>query len=340
MSEVKITMPIHRVLNKFRDAANSAFRFASLLKKHEKQEARHEKRLEDMGGKLSPTWIVMSIIGLFAAIGFTVFGAFNAQNSIAGLIDPNADKSTNSALFSIIGASLSIFAMLAGHYVYEGLTEGFKTDVHTGEKSTTPKFWIGVVAFIASIAYVACQFLLVKTAVGADKEDGAIFMPYVVGGIAILELLVGGLILNRAFEYIVFFFASILIAITLRQIHAAARDTNDYYRQYIPFVDAFNHENPGQQMEREGSPNIRKAIMFYSGIAHQNDDAEPGSGAAEETPPQPQPSPNKPVSQNDAAPIPEREASRPNHTGTNGKENAEQAVNDFINDTTEHDLTA
>jgi NADH:ubiquinone oxidoreductase subunit 5 (subunit L)/multisubunit Na+/H+ antiporter MnhA subunit len=183
MTKVKNTMPRHRVENMFRDAANSAFRFVGLLKKHEKQNDIHEKRLEDIGGKLSPTWIIMSVVGLCAAIGLGIFAAFNAQGAIAGLIDPMGDNTVQPYVFFIVGASIFIIGMIIGHFIHEGFTEGFQTDIHTGEKSPTPKLWLGVIGLVAAVVYVGYQFFLIKfagDAAGVSKNNGPNYLPFIV----------------------------------------------------------------------------------------------------------------------------------------------------------------
>lgn len=332
------TMPRYRVENIFRDATDAAFRFVNLEKRHKAQSNSHAQRLKDIGGKISPTWVVMSVVGLLAAIGFGIYGAFNAQGAIAGLVDPMGNGIIQPEILLIIGASISIVGMLFGHLIYEGLSEGFETDPYTGSKSPSSKIWLSVVGLIGAIVYVGYQFYLVKSAgegAGVDENSSLAYMPYVVAGIAILELLIGGFILHRAFGYLMLFAVSISLAITVRQMNAAARATNEGYRQYISFVDVYNGENREGQMEREGSPNIRRAIAHYSGISLDNEQAETVQRQESTA----QPSTGEPTLENDVRPATEREAYQPNRNGTPRQENAERTVEDFMNDTTDDDLT-
>ena len=322
-------MPRYRVENIFREATDAAFRFVNLEKRHKTQSDSHAQRLKDIGGKVSPTWVVMSVIGLLAAIGFGIYGAFNAQGAIAGLVDPMGDGIIQPEILLIIGASISIVGMLFGHLIYEGLSEGFETDPYTGSKSPSSKIWLSVVGLIGAIVYVGYQFYLVKSAgegAGVDENSSLAYMPYVVAGIAILELLIGGFILHRAFGYLMLFAVSISLAITVRQMNAAARATNEGYRQYISFVDVYNGENRAGQMEREGSPNIRRAIAHYSGINLNDTNEQPESARENVT----EPTSENTTSENNV---------QPNSNGTPHRENAEQAVEEFMNDTTDDDLT-
>jgi len=332
-------MPRYRVENIFLDAANAAFRFVNLEKRQRSQNASNKQRLEDIGGRVSPTWVVMSVVGLCAAIGFGIYGAFNAQGAIAGIVDPMGEGIIQPEILLIIGASISIVGMIFGHFIYEGLSEGFETDPHTGGKSPSSKIWLSVVGFVGAIVYVGYQFYLVKSAgegARVDENSSLAYMPYVVVGIAILELLIGAFILHRAFGYLMLFVTSILLSITVRQMNTAARNTNDYYRQYIRFVDVYNTENPTQPMEREGSPNIRRAIAHYSGISLDNEQAETVQRQESTA----QPSTGEPTLENDVRPATERETYQPNRNGTPRQENAERTVEDFMNDTTDQDLTA
>jgi hypothetical protein len=332
------TMQRYRVDNSFGDASKAAFSFANLEKRHKSQSESHTLRLEDIGGKVSPTWVVMSVVGLCAAIGFGIYGAFNAQGAIAGLVDPMGEGVIQPEILFIIGASISIVGMIFGHFIYEGLSEGFETDPYTGVKSASSKIWLSVVGFVGAIVYVGYQFYLVKSAgesAGVDENSSLAYMPYVVAGIAILELLIGAFILHKAFGYIMLFVTVILLSITVRQMNAAARNTNDSYRQYIRFVDVYNGENSTNQMEREGSPNIRKAIAHYSGISLNDEQTQQGQTQRSTE----QPSANEPTLENNVQPS-SGQRTQHNRNGATSQGNAEQAVEEFMNDTTDQDLTA
>ncbi len=334
-----ITMPRFRVENIFRDASDAAFRFVNLEEKQKKQNERHAQQLESVGGKISPTWMVMSIVGLCAAIGFGIYGAFNAQGAIAGLVDPMGEGTISPKILMLIGASISIVGMVFGHLIYEGVSEGFKTDPHTGSKTLSGKIWLSVIGLIGALVYIGYQFYLVKSATnsaGIDSNSNLAYMPYVVAGIAVLELMIGALILHRTFDYGGLIIAALLLMITVRQMNRSARDTNDFYRQYIRFVDAYNSENPFQPIEREGNPNIRRAIAHYSGISlnsEQQGSVQEGSSNS---------SSGRRTSKGSANgnPSPGQGSGNSNRNGATHHEDAEQAARDFMEDTTDEDLTA
>ncbi len=207
-----------------------------------------------------------------AAIGFGIYAAYNAQGAIAGIIDPMGNGTMPVWLYLVIGAAISIVGMLFGHFIYEGLTEGFNTDEYTGAKSPSSKLWLAVVGFIGAISYVVYQFLLVKFA--GNGNTTMAYMPYVVAGIAILELLIGGLILHKAFAYILLFIISITMTLISRQMDSNAKSTNDNYREYLTFVNAYNKETTTERIEVEGNGNIRKAIAYYTGTYLQEGNTE------------------------------------------------------------------
>lgn len=325
------TMPFYRVNNAFRDSGDTALRFVFLENKHRKQSANYEERMEDIGGRISPTWAILSIVGLLAAIGFGVFEAYNAQGAIAGVVDPMGSGVISHEILMAIGVSIAILGMIFGHLIYEGLSEGFDTDSHTGEKSPNSKIWLSVVGFVGALVYVGYQYVLVNSAIkGAeiDQENGLTYMPYVVVGIAVLELLVGAFILHMAFSYLMLFASGLLLTSTVRRLNSASKATNNNYRQYMNFLDAYNRGNPSQPLEREGNGNIRRAIAHYSGIdlpAVNTTSPAPAQQVVEQTYTQPTPV------------IPEIQ---PANTRVSNQNDATKEVEDFMNDTTDQDLTA
>ena len=325
------TMPYYRVNNMFRDSGDTAFGFVILENKHKKQSANYEERMKDIGGRISPTWAILSFVGLLAAIGFGVFEAYNAQGAIAGIVDPMGSGVIRPEILMVIGASMAILGMIFGHLIYEGLSEGFDTDLHTGEKSLNSKIWLSVVGFIGAIVYVGYQYVLVNSAIkGADigKENGLTYMPYVVVGIAVLELLIGAFVLHRAFSYLILFATGLLLASTGRRINSAARATNDNYRKYMNFLDAYNRENPSQPMEREGNGNIRRAIAHYSGMDLHHD-TSPSTSPAQQV-----------AEQTNSQPTPANAEEKPINNKVSNQNDATKVVEDFMNDTTDQDLTA
>lgn len=324
------TMPFYRVNNMFNASATEAFRFVNQEKKHKKQSANYEERLKDIGGRLSPTWAILSMIGLLAAIGFSIFEAFNAQGAIAGIVDPMGNGTISSGVLMAIGVSIAIIGMIFGHLMQEGLTKGFDTDPHTGGKSLNSKFTYFIIGIIGAAIYIWYQYVLVKSAIkgaGIGKENGLSYMPYVVVGIATLELLVGALIINKAFSYLLLFATGLVQASTGRRINAAAKATNDNYRSYMNFLDAYNKENPSQPLEREGNGNIRRAIAHYSGIDLPQDNTTSNLSA-------------QPVEVQTGSSSEQTTEIPSVNNRTLKQTEAAIAVENFMNDTTDQDLTA
>lgn len=326
-----VTMTYYRVNGAFNNAANAAFRFVNLEKSHKKQSENYKERIQDVGGRISPTWVVMSVIGLIAAIGFGIYGAFNAQGAIAGIVDPMGNGVIKPQILMLIGASISIVGMIFGHMIFEGFSEGIDRDPYTGARTVNSKIWLSAVGIIGGIVYVGYQYSLVNSAgesAGIDETSGLAYMPYVVVGIAVLELLIGAFVLHKAFSYILLFVTSITLWFILRSMNGASRNTNDNYRQYMVFLDAYNRENPTQFTEREGNGNIRRAIAHFSGIElpDNNNSAEHSEQQANEQTVEPRANDN--ISEQTRT----QQAANQNETT--------RVVEDFMNDTTDQDLTA
>ena len=152
-------------------------------------------------------------------------------------------------------------------------------------------------------------------------------MPYVVVGIAVLELLVGAFILHRAFSYLMLFATGLALGSTGRRINTAAKATNDNYRSYMNFLDAYNKENPSQPLEREGNGNIRRAIAHYSGIDLPQDNTTSNPSA-------------QPVEVQTGSSSEQTTEIPSVNNGALKQTEAAIAVENFMNDTTDQDLTA
>lgn len=321
-----ITMPFHRVINMLRNAEISAFSFSNNEKRIKKLSDNRKETLNHIGGKTSPFWIFMSIIGILAAVGFGIYAAFNAQGAIAGIVDPMADGRFPLWLYLVIGSAISIVGMLFGHFIYDGLSDGFKTDTYTGQRLPSSKLWLAIVGFVGATVYVYYQFTLVKSAGNGNTNFAS--MPYVVAGIAILELLIGALILHRAFTYLLLFFTSIAMWIITRQMNSNARNTNNNYRDYLNFINAYNRENPTDRMQVEGNDNIRRAIAFYTGTNLHQADSDNVAAV--------QPADNNNAENNSPRNSSDNTSTDQQHRDSSTQEN----LSSFINDTIDEDLTA
>ncbi len=319
-------MPIYKVNNELSDAEKSAFAFSNNGKSLTKLMNTKREYLDNVGGKISPTWVFMSIAGIFAAIGFGIYEAFNAQGAISGIIDPMGTGSIPPALLITIGISISIVGMLLGHFIYEGVSEGFTTDQYTGSRNPSSKIWLAVAGVAGAIFYVGYQYSLVKSA--GNGNASLAYMPLVVAGIAILELMIGALILNKAFAYIMLFAVTIVMTIISRKMKADARNTNDSYRRYLLYLPIYNKQSTDSQVEKEGNEHIRRAIGFYQGIQEKA-----VNGATNNIP-------ENPNAEKSTASTSENNTDN-NNQETKQKSNSNQEnLDSFLNDTIDEDLTA
>lgn len=259
------SLPKYRVEKAFITATDSAFKFSTLEHRKDMLVSKHDETMENIGSRMSPTWIFISLFVFIAAIGLSVFGAYNAQGAIAGLVDPNAEGIIPFEILFIIGASLSIISMSLGHLIFEGLSQGLSVDEYTGQRIITSNIWTFVVGFLGGVFYISMQYYLVTSA-GDTSNLNTNSLAYAICLIAILEMIVGGLILHRVFSYFLLLFSTISIRLNARGMNNQSRNSNRDYRVYLSFLDVYNDQNPTKQIPREGNMHIRKAIAYYSGL--------------------------------------------------------------------------
>lgn len=351
-----VGMPKYRVINALMNAISSAFDFSTHKTMQMNISKHYNKRLIDIGGNISATWAIMTIFALMAAISLAVFSAFNAQVAIASFIDPMGKGNVVPTwVILFIGSAITIFGMILGHLIYEGFTEGIDRDEYTGITVYNIKFRIGCICLLGACLYVFFQYTLVKTASnGVDSPEfiGLKYLPTIILGIAVIELLVGVLILHIVFSYIMLFMTGLRLKSRTRRMNAAARMTNDRYRQYLGFVDVYNTENPTNPLQREGNQNIISAIAYYSGsdlneVSIIPNTENPGNSDQNDTPRQltGQPTTTQDSGEQNSQKHQirsEEQANRDNGNNSSNNPNPDDArriVDDFMNDSTNEDLT-
>ena len=249
----KVTRPLEVSENKAFSFVTKEGKFATLTDKR-------TSYIDKVGG-LKPIWIIMSFIVILAMIGLGIYEGFTAKTAIAGLIDPTGNGVVPDWVLTTIGSSLAIIGMMIGHSVFETMEE----DEITGRREFGTMFWLSVVG---AIVYIGSQYFIVKSAGNGDEDFK--YLPYLVVGIALLELIVGGLLLAKALTYLLVFYLAVCLWFIHRGMNASSRTTNNSYRDYRALRDAYNAQNPNNTLVLEGNDNIRKAIAYYRGINLNN----------------------------------------------------------------------
>ena len=249
----KVTRPLEVSENKAFSFVTKEGKFATLTDKR-------TSYIDKVGG-LKPIWIIMSFIVILAMIGLGIYEGFTAKTAIAGLIDPTGNGVVPDWVLTTIGSSLAIIGMMIGHSVFETMEE----DEITGRREFGTIFCLSVVG---AIVYIGSQYFIVKSAGNGDEDFK--YLPYLVVGIALLELIVGGLLLAKALTYLLVFYLAVCLWFIHRGMNASSRTTNNSYRDYRALRDAYNAQNPNNTLVLEGNDNIRKAIAYYSGINLNN----------------------------------------------------------------------
>lgn len=223
-------------------------------------------KLKSIVGGVSPFWIIMSFVGIPLGVVFAIYEANMAQQAIMTLLDPLGVGSVNKMMVSVIGAGLAIFAMFLGHI----FSEGFQNETNDisgtiGKKMGAP-FYFSIVGLLG---YIAFQYYLVQAA-GEGGDQFASFAMIAIG-VAILEILVGILILGKSLSYMLIFFNTIRLWFTVKGMGKQSHRTSKSYRLYRSKLQLWNSENPTSLIELEGNENIRQAIMYYGGIKLEED---------------------------------------------------------------------
>lgn len=311
----------HNVNRTYKAAERNGFAFTRAEQKYSRLSDSKQDSLEIVNHKVSMFWRACWLIVIIGICCLSYFQAFAAKTAIAGLLDPNGEGFIPNAVYLAIGAAISIVGLIIGHRIYEGV----EYDRYTGEKRYTSSFWkfMGWGAF-----YIFFQFILAKMSVSNLEEGETDYLPYVVLGLAVLELLIGATVVETALAFASIFFLNIRMGFPLRKMGRRARKTNDTYRDYLTLLNAHNVQDRVNPVEREGNDNIRRAIAYYSNIRLEDGHkAQPTEQSAV-----PKQSQDKKSDSGPQAPV------KPARNVTTAE--AENHLDDFIRDSTDEDLTA
>jgi len=299
----------------------------SFVKKDTKFTTLTEKRkgLIDKVGGIKPALAIFTPFLLIAALGFIIFEAYAASTTISALLDSLGSNTNLNWIWYMLGFTLAIAGMKLGNLFFES----FERDEITGRRSFDLTFYLYL---FGSLAFISFQFIASK-AIG-DKEMA--FMPYFIAGVAIMEIIFGGLLLPKALIYTFVFFIAIRLWFIHRGMGTTSRATNNSYRDYRAMRDVYNAQNQNNTLVLEGNDNIRRAIAYYSGInlANANINAAPATPIVPVNQVQQQ---NKNTQQPVANPIvneanPQNGKTEPVVNNRQNQNTTEEEVERFIND--------
>ncbi len=268
----------YEIISPLKNSEKYAFSF---VKNEEMINARSDAKsnyLEKMGGSIDGFWVFFSIAAIIGAIGLGVMEANVAKATISALIDPMGEGTIPPRVIAFVGISLAIIGMLIGHLIFDFI----KVNEYTGKRDIHAKFYVSIVA---ALFYVALQFYFAKTAGHTDDTTEMSIsvsfhaVPYVVAGIALLEIIVGALFLNKAMTYIIIYILAISIWSATKKLNRNARSCNNSYRDYQTLLSVWNTQNTGNIKETEGSLNIKKAILYYQNNDSNTDNSGDNSSA-------------------------------------------------------------
>ena len=252
-------------INKSLDIAEkSAYIYTKLRENYNSITIRLNKLKSTVGG-ISPFWIIMSFVGIPLGIVFAIYEANMAQQAIMTLLDPLSIGSINKMMVSVIGAGLAIFAMFLGHIFSEGLS------LHKNERKIP--FYFSIVGLLG---YIAFQYYLVQAA--GEGGDQFVSFAMVAVGVAILEILVGILILGKSLSYMLIFFNTIRLWFIVKGMGKHSHRTSKSYRVYKSKLQLWNAKNPTSLIKLEKNENIKQAIMYYRGKKLEKDAANLSQG--------------------------------------------------------------
>jgi hypothetical protein len=305
----------------YKTAERNGFAFTCAEQKYSRLSGSKQASLEIVNHKVSMFWRACWPIVIIGILCLSYFQAFAAKTAIAGLLDPTGESFIPNAVYLSIGAAISIVGLIIGHRIYEGV----EYDKYTGKKRYTSSFWkfMGWGAF-----YILFQFVLAKMSVSNLEEGETDYMPYVVLGLAVLELLIGATVVETVLAFASIFFLNILMGFPLRKMGRRSRKTNDTYRDYLTLLNAHNAQDRENPIEREGNDNIRRAIAYYSNIR-----LEEGNRT--------QPTKQSVIQEQSRDNSSDSDLQTPVEPARNvTTSEAENHLDDFIRDSTDEDLTA
>lgn len=258
----------------YKAAERKGFAFTRAEKRYSSLSESKHVSLEIINHKASIFWRACWFLVIIGICCLSYFQAFVAKTSIAGLLDPNGEGFIPDEVYISIGIAISVVGLIIGHQIYEGI----EYDKYTGQKRYTSTFW----KFMGwGLFYCLFQFILAQMSVSKMEEGEIDYTPYVVLGLAIVELFIGATVVERTLAYGSLFFLNIMMGFSLRKMGRRSRITNDTYRNYLTQLNAYNAEYSESQIEREGNDNIRRAIAYYSNIRLENSNtAQPGEQSA------------------------------------------------------------
>ena len=244
---------------KYKSSEAQGHAFVATEKSFKALTLKKEELIEKIG-ELSLFWKNAWWIAAIGGICLAIFQGYSAQTVIQAYLDPTAEGSIPLWVFVTIGASISILGMVIGHTLYESV----KINKNIGDRNFGPLFYL---MLALAIFYVSFQFGLAHFgAEGGLAEGETNSMPYVVGGLAIFEIIIGAFIMEKVLNYLALMFENIVLGLKSRKMARKSRLTNNNFRDYSTLIDAYNSIPEVDLKQREGNDNIRRAIAYYAGI--------------------------------------------------------------------------
>jgi hypothetical protein len=250
----------YQVTKELGDAEQNSYEFVESREKSREKTGNRKERIEEIG-KTELSWNILCIVGVIVTIGFCILESNMAQNALLGFLDPNNEhKSLYLKVASFGGVSFALSALLSGHIFSKNIES--QVNPITGRRTRRLGFHF-FLSVIYILIYCALQYHLVRAAGNSNKMFHSYAMLLIV--LALVEIIFGALVLDKALSYIMLGILAIQIGIVNSRMRKTARNTNDRYRDYRMLRDEWNKQNPDNQMELEGSANIWEAINHYGG---------------------------------------------------------------------------
>jgi hypothetical protein len=214
---------------------------------------------------LNVTFQAMAPLIIMAAIGLGIWAAGNitsVTNEI--LMGESGVYDTVSIVAQIAAVSLTIIGLSIGKYC--DLNHYSSVDDLTGYRTVKPTFWFGITfAFL----YLTLHFFIAKYAMEASGIGSEYLLLIINVGIALFELVIGGLFLGQALLIISIWIMNIQLYFSRRKMNTSSARTDRHYSIYNTMRGAYNRQS-GENMKQSGNPNIARAIALFNGLPERD----------------------------------------------------------------------
>lgn len=236
---------IRKALDRAAKAANKFVTARDMfVNRAEKKRAIVENKLD---GDVSISMKYLFPLIFIAVAALMYWGLKTTEMMISGILDPEADQNKG---YVIVALGLSIVQLKIGDILMHPKR---KVDQYSGIATFNNSFWFAILGAVLMLTFI---YLIARVAV--QGSPSLALLPYIALAISAIELVFGGLMLEKAFVYAHLALMTLLMWFDHRIMRSEARETHERYGMYR----SLQTQIPNAPLE--GSNNIRQALLYYN----------------------------------------------------------------------------